>query len=180
MKLSKKGGLLMAAAVAFLPMQAHAKSKENVPITQYCQAQQSLGVNEAHKKYTPFKNQFADVSVNSRVHGPITLNRFNCGTLIPQCATGGFQATKGTLSSIHAGLGNYNRGDDPSIKKAIEILGRNATILTPAFARTNQSIQHLQDSKPGHGLDLYKIDGKFDIGQTSEALYRVCASQLKR
>lgn len=172
----------MAAFMAVAPItSALAQDKEQVSIKSYCEMQTNSQSDAIaiHNQYTPYSSPTVTVDVDSRVHGRLRLNHFNCETLIPACADGGFAATKGTLSSLHAALGKYNASDDPGVVAALRKLGNNTTIITPKFAQTSQSIKHLQDDAPGHGLDLFKAEGQsFDIGSTSFAIYSVCAANL--
>ncbi len=153
---------------------AHAQNKEPVSIGQYCEMQASENPAVVHRDYTPFRKSFVDVAVNSQVYGDITLTDFNCETLVPVCQTRGFASTKGTLSSVHAGLGDYNNTDDPAVAEAIRLLGRNSTIVTPDYAASSGAVSHLRKS---HGLQLY-VDG--DIGPVTKQIYGACAAQLIR
>ena len=170
----KASGALVGLFILADQTSAAAQEKQPVSIGEYCELQSTENPAEVHRDYTPFRDPYVDVPVESDVHGNITLTDFNCQTLVPVCETRGFASTKGTLSSVHAGLGRYNSTDDPAVAEAIRLLGRNSEIITIEFAQSSGSVSHLGKS---HGLELYKSN---DIGPVTQQLYGACAARLIR
>ena len=181
MKSGKIAGAALAAFITAASGSASAQDKTPVTIGDYCALQATEDQGRVHLDNSPYRNSFVDVPVQSSVHGNITLSPFNCETLIPMCKDGGFAATKGTLSSIHLGLSGLNAGDDPLMVRSLRALGNNIDVLDGNYVENSAEVEHLEGPFPAHGLDLFKkVDGKFEIGETSRALYGACAAELRK
>jgi hypothetical protein len=167
---------LLGAFISTLPASAQttpaaSTGKQVIPLTQYFAMEQDRPT-ETHLKFTPFPQQMVRVSVDSTTHGRIQIN-FNCHTFKPKWNDKNKDGvinndevvmipTMGVIAATHAGLGNLNLTDAPSVKTAMIELAKNVAWPTPEVLDATSGDDHLDKV---HGFKLFYIHKQMVEGQ---------------
>lgn len=153
-------GAVLTLAATVAPIN-EALAKTHIPLQEYIQMQRSGDPGEVHRDYSPYREgeNEVDVTINSSEYGRITLEDFNCETLVPYSPpgqnSGQILVTEGAIASIHAGLGARNLNDPEAIKRAMAVLAEGVRVITPNDTNTMRGIDHLNNY---HGIDLYRVE----------------------
>lgn len=180
-------GAVLALGATVAPIN-EALAKTHVPLEQYIELQRSGDPGTVHRDYSPYREgeNEVDITINSSEYGRITLEDFNCETLVPYspagASSGQILVTEGAIASIHSGLGARNLNDPETVKRAMAVLAQGVRVITPNDANTMRGIEHLNNY---HGIDLYRVQqsgGRNHLLPQPEMqnIIGACVAQLNR
>lgn len=178
-KLFEKSTQIASVSTLSLIMSGSAHA-EQTPVTfdQYCSAQNAGNPALVHKEMHPFRNDGnVEITLQSSKYGSITMP-FNCGSLIPYCASKQFAFTGSAMSIIHSGLAGYNRNDAESARKVMAKLAGDFNVYEPGNRDAIHAENHLDEV---HDMDILNIrNGKVERAPNGTTIVKACAAQLNR